>query len=73
LNQLKPFVNNPAFQEAIAEYVKNKLDVIYRTLESVTTERELFKAQGQISVYKRLLTLKEEVNGEDNGVSKRRR
>jgi len=71
--QLKPFVNTPGFEAAFKEFIEEKIEIARRTLENASDEKWMFKAQGEIAAYRRLLSLREEINGESNGVANGRR
>lgn len=62
---LLPFVNEPYAQMSLEAYVAHRLSILYKTLENPLTTAESTKVtQGQIIELRRLLTLRDEINGE---------
>ena len=72
-HRLKPFVNSPEFQEAFKEYLEGRIEIARQNLEAASDEKRMYKIQGEIGVYRRLLSLREEINGETNGLANGRR
>jgi len=60
---LKPLVNDPALWESFVEYVQDRLNKIHNNLESSSDQREVFQLQGQAIMCRRLLKLRDEING----------
>lgn len=63
LGKLKPLVNDPMLWEAFKEFLDYKLSLVHTAMERDSEANNLFKYQGEASVYRRLLMLREEVNG----------
>ena len=64
MNGLKQFVNTPDIHEAFLVYVKAKIEALQRSLEQSTKPEELYRLQGQITTYRRLLTIRDEINSD---------
>jgi hypothetical protein len=61
---LKKWVNDPEFQVAFNAYLTAKLDLVHKGLEQASGDE--FKAfQGEARVLRKLLKLREEINGAD--------
>lgn len=66
LASLKPFVNDPRFQTAFQDYLVVKLAQVHKELEQASDLLTVGKWQGQASLIKRLMKIREEVNGGAN-------
>jgi len=64
MNGLKQFVNTPDIHEAFLVYVKSKIEELQKTLEQMTKLEDIYRLQGQITTYRRLLNLRNEVNSD---------
>ena len=63
LEKLKPLVNNPLHYDALMEYVTEKLETARLTIERADKDVLLYREQGKIEILKKLLSLRDEVNG----------
>lgn len=64
MNGLKQFVNTPDTHEAFLVYVKGKIEELHKTLEQMTKIEDVYRLQGQITTYRRLLNLRNEINSD---------
>jgi hypothetical protein len=60
---LKPFVNNTETYSDFQEWVSVQLDVARNNLERTEKIEQIYRLQGEVSLLKRLLRLREEING----------
>ena len=60
---LKPLVNNKDLYEDFKEYIESKIQIAQRSLEQAHTLVDIHRLQGSIHAYRRLLKMKEDVNG----------
>ena len=60
---LKPLVNNYALYEDFKEEIENQISMYGRSLEQAHTLVDVHRLQGSIHALRRLLKLKEQVNG----------
>ena len=68
---LKPLVNNRDLYEDFKEYIENKIQITQRSLEQAHTLVDVHRLQGSIHAYRRLLKMKEDVNGPEQGRTSR--
>lgn len=71
LEKLKGLVNSPVHFDPLVEYLNEKLETSRSTIERADKDILLYREQGKIEVLKKLLSLRDEVNGrtKNNGVS----
>jgi hypothetical protein len=62
MNGLKGFVNSPGFNEAFIEMINGRISQVQRLLEQSMRVEEIYRAQGQITALRKLLTLKDDIN-----------
>ena len=62
-NNLKPFVNDKKLYDAFKDYIESQINITQRSLEQAHTLVDVHRLQGTIHAYRRLLKLREEVNG----------
>ena len=62
-NSLKPLVNDKKLYDAFKDYIENQIEIKQRSLEQAHTLVDVHRLQGSIHAYRRLLRLREEVNG----------
>ena len=62
--RLNPVLSDKSSLEPILEYINHRIEVIHKSLESVTDPILIYKYQGQINELRRFHTLKDEVIGE---------
>lgn len=67
IGKLKLLVNDPVLWEAFKEYAEHRLFIVHRNMETDTSTDNLLRYQGEAKVYKRLLSLRDEVNGLEKG------
>ena len=60
---LKQFVNTPDVYRPFLEFVEAKIKLLQSNLEVATEEVTIYRLQGQILSLRRLLSMREEVNG----------
>ena len=60
---LKPLVNNRDLYEDFKEYIESKIQIAQRSLEQAHTLVDIHRLQGSIHAYRRLLKMREDVNG----------
>ena len=60
---LKPLVNNRDLYEDFKEYIESKIQITQRSLEQAHTLVDIHRLQGSIHAYRRLLKMREDVNG----------
>ena len=59
---LKQLVNSHDVYQSFLEYVQKKIDLHQRSLEVATDIVDIHRLQGQIIAFRRLLSLRDEVN-----------
>lgn len=64
MNGLKHLVNNIDIYEAFLVYINTKISSLQKSLEQTTKLEEIYRIQGQITSFRRLLTLRDEVNSD---------
>ena len=62
-NTLKPFVNNPELYNPFLEEIMNRIEKTHKRLEQISEVEELYRAQGEIRVFRSMLRLREDING----------
>ena len=62
-NNLKPLVNDKKLYDAFKDYIESQIKIVQRSLEQAHTLVDVHRLQGSIHAYRRLLKLREEVNG----------
>ena len=62
-NNLKPIVNDKKLYDAFKDYIESQIKIVQRSLEQAHTLVDVHRLQGSIHAYRRLLKLREEVNG----------
>lgn len=61
---VKLFVNNNQIWTAFCDYVQEKyIDTAYKQLKQESDEKKIFRLQGEIRAYERMLKLRDAVNG----------
>lgn len=63
---LKPFVNNETIFSLFQDWIKVELDRTRNNLERTEKIEQIYRLQGEVAFLKRLLRLREEVNGRSN-------
>ena len=64
-NSLKPLVNDKKLYDAFREHIENTIRITQRSLEQAHTLVDVHRLQGSMHALRRLLNLREEVNGPD--------
>ena len=62
-NSLKPLVNDKKLYDVFKDYIESQIKITQRSLEQAHTLVDVHRLQGTIHAYRRLLKLREEVNG----------
>ena len=62
-NTLKPFVNNPELYNPFLEEIVRRIEKTHKRLEQISEVEELYRAQGEIRVFRSMLRLREDING----------
>jgi CRP-like cAMP-binding protein len=65
MNSLKRMVNTPDMMEAFNEFLNERLRQTQRGLEQAIDLPSVYRLQGQITVLRRMLSLREEINSLD--------
>jgi len=60
---LKPFVNDTHLYNDFKEEIQERIALAQSGLENAAIEQDLFRYQGEIKALRRLLMLREKVNG----------
>lgn len=60
---LKQLVNDKKILDAFKEFLEEKIELEQRQLESAVGLESVYRNQGAIRAYRRLLKIREEVNG----------
>jgi len=60
---LKQALNNPDFHKEFLEWLQSEVNKAHSRLESMNDMNEVYRQQGQITAYKRLMRLREDLNG----------
>ena len=60
---LKPLVNNVDLYKNFIDYIESQIKITQRSLEQAHTLVDVHRLQGTIHAYRRLLKLREDVNG----------
>ena len=61
--QLRPLVNNHIVWTAFVSLREDSIISSTKSLEKATDHVQIYRAQGQIEAYRKLLRLRDEVNG----------
>lgn len=59
---LKPFVNNRDLYPPFQEWVEAQIEHLHKRLESAKDPSDFYRVQGQITTYRVLQRLREDVN-----------
>ena len=62
-SSLKPLVNDKTLYDAFKDYINKQINVTQRSLEQAQTLVDVHRLQGTIYAYRRLLKMREDVNG----------
>ena len=62
---LKALVNNYSLYTAFTDYLNERISVEQSKLETSSTMEDVFRHQGSIKALRRLLKLREEINGSE--------
>jgi len=62
-NTLKLFVNNPELYNPFLEEIVRRIEKTHKRLEQISEVEELYRAQGEIRVFRSMLRLREDING----------
>ena len=65
---LKSFVNNRLEWDAFNEELDARIAVAHRTLEQAGTSIDMYRAQGEIAVLRRLKYMRDEFNSDNKGL-----
>ena len=60
---LKPLVNNVDLYKNFIDYIESQIKITQRSLEQAHTLVDVHRLQGTIYAYRRLLKMREDVNG----------
>ena len=60
---MKKLVNDWDIYNQFLSYVNEKIDVVHKSLEVTTETHEVYRLQGEARALRKLLRLREEVNG----------
>tara|TARA_Y100000114_G_scaffold155707_1_gene180584 strand:- start:1186 stop:1401 length:216 start_codon:yes stop_codon:yes gene_type:complete len=60
---LKPLVNNVDLYNNFIDYIESQIKITQRSLEQAHTLVDVHRLQGTIYAYRRLLKMREDVNG----------
>lgn len=63
IQKLKPLVNEPFIWEAFKEHIEGLIETNHKTLEQASDLLSIGRAQGEAIVLRRLLRLRDHVNG----------
>ena len=63
LSRLKPLVNNHEFWKVFEELITDEISLSTSLLEKQTDLIQIYRSQGQIESLKKLLKLRDRVNG----------
>tara|TARA_R100000700_G_C3093817_1_gene93966 strand:+ start:443 stop:661 length:219 start_codon:yes stop_codon:yes gene_type:complete len=64
-NNLKPLVNNKELYDSFKNEINTQILMYSRSLEQASTLVDVHRLQGSINALRRLLQLKEQVNGSE--------
>jgi hypothetical protein len=59
---LKLLVNNPDIWKAFVSEVEGQIVLAHRNLEQMATAEDLYRLQGEVRAYRKLLNLRDKVN-----------
>jgi len=62
-SKLKMFVNDPELWNSFVEEVNERIALLHKQLEQVQEPRDIYKAQGEVYALKKMLQLRDKVNG----------
>jgi len=62
---VKKLVNDKPLWDGFVDVLNNKIEVSQRKLEQETTIEGMYRAQGEIAALRRLIFLRDEINGRD--------
>lgn len=63
IKKLNGLVNSPDIYPAFVEYVEGEIAKLHKSSESLTEPIQIYRAQGEIARLRKMLRLREEVNG----------
>lgn len=66
LGRLKPLVNDPVLWKAFEEYVQSKIKFSHEQMERQVDPVFIYREQGRTEALRKLLKLRDEVNGADD-------
>ena len=62
---IKQLVNTPHLMEAFKLYINGKITLTQRSLEQSSAPEEIYRHQGAIAAYRKLLNIRDEINYQD--------
>lgn len=62
-SKLKMFVNDPELWNSFVEEVQERVNLQHKLLEQAQDLKDVYRAQGEIASLKKMLMLRDKVNG----------
>ena len=64
MSKIKLFVNNPEMWTAFTEVVTDIIKDEYNSMGRLDDQKDIYRSQGKVMAYKKLLQLRDKVNGD---------
>jgi hypothetical protein len=62
-SKLKMFVNDPALWNSFVEEIEERIALLHKNLEQAQDPKDIYRAQGEVAALKKVLMLRDKVNG----------
>jgi hypothetical protein len=59
---LKLLVNNPDIWKPFVSEIEERIELTHKNLEQMATAEDLYRLQGEVRAYRKLLALRDKVN-----------
>jgi hypothetical protein len=59
---LKLLVNNPDIWKPLVSELEERIELVHKNLEQMSAVEELYRLQGEVRAYRKLLNLRDKVN-----------
>jgi hypothetical protein len=59
---LKLLVNNPDIWKPFVSEIEDRIELTHKNLEQMATAEDLYRLQGEVRAYRKLLALRDKVN-----------
>lgn len=62
-SKLKMFVNDPVLWNSFVQEIEERISLTHKQLEQAQELKDLYRAQGEVAALKKVLMLRDKVNG----------